>query len=306
MVRVLCLLMIALLVGCNGSGPGRPATFQGKHPIRVVATTGMVADAVKIIGGPWVEVQTLLGPGIDPHTYKPSTADVQQLAQAHFLVYNGLHLEGKMDELFHELGHKIPSIALAESLPKDRLLAEEDGITDPHVWFDVKLWADTLPALAKAFGDFDPAHATDYQANAEKYRARLLELDQTITKELATIPAEQRVLITSHDAFRYFGRAYQVEVRGVQGISTEAEASVKDIQDLVRFITDRKVKAVFVETSVNPRNMEALLEGSRARQHTLKIGGELYSDALGPPGSSGETYEKMIRYNVDTIVQSLR
>lgn len=298
---------LLFLVGCGGvEKQTSSSTFTGKHPIDVVATTGMVADLVRNVGGKHVEVVQLFGDDIDPHLYKATPGDVSKLKQADIIFYSGLHLEGKMTEVFESLGRKTPTLAVAEKVSPSKLLKDEEGAVDPHIWFDVRLWSEAAGAVGDELARFDPKNADDYRANTARYQKELAALHQEAVARLEQIPAKQRVLITSHDAFQYFGNAYNFEVKGVQGISTESEASVGHITELVDFIVDRKVKAVFVESSVNPRNMKALLEGARAKNHDVRQGGTLFSDAMGPAGEPTGTYLGMIRHNVNTLVEALK
>ncbi|MGL4465599.1 MAG: metal ABC transporter solute-binding protein, Zn/Mn family, partial [Planctomycetia bacterium] len=237
---------------------------------------------------------------------KASPGDVAALSAADVVVYNGLHLEGKMADLFHRLAKKKKTLALGEALDTARLLKTPGGTDDPHVWFDTALWAETLKPTADLLAEVDPPHAADYHANAARYKDELLKLDAEVRALLATIPKDRRVLVTAHDAFHYFGRAYDVEVRGVQGVSTDAEAGVAEVNDLVVFLVDRKIGAVFVESSVSDRNVQALLEGCAARGHTVKVGGELHSDALGPPDGTAGDYPGMVRGNARVIADALR
>jgi manganese/zinc/iron transport system substrate-binding protein len=303
----IALVLALAIVGCDRT-PTTPAgsDSSGSGPVHAVATTGMVADLVKNIGGEHVQVAALMGPGVDPHLYKSSPADIGQLNRADIIFYSGLHLEGKLAELLERMSAKKPTIAVAEAIATDKLLTDEHGASDPHVWFDVSLWSDAAGAVRDALVEHDPAHADDYRSACTTYQARLAELHTFAQSELATIPEEQRVLVTAHDAFRYFGRAYGVEVRGIQGISTDSEAGVRDVTELVGFLVERKIPAVFVETSVADQNVKSLLEGSAARGHTVKIGGTLYSDAMGDDGTPEGTYEGMVRHNVETIVEALK
>ena len=282
----------------------RRATDSG--PIKIVCTTGMVADLVVRVGGAHVQVDTLMGEGVDPHLYKASTGDIQKLDAAEAIFYSGLHLEGKMGDLFVRMARQKPTFAVTEGVDEARLLAVDGGQHDPHVWFDVGLWAETVGVVRAALAQYDPAHSADYTAAAERYRAELLDLDAECRRLLEQIPSERRVLVTAHDAFGYFGRAYGVEVRAIQGISTDSEAGVREINELVAFLTTRKIKAVFVETSVSDRNIQALVEGCVARGHPVMIGGSLYSDAMGASGTIEGTYVGMVRKNVQTIVSALR
>jgi manganese/zinc/iron transport system substrate-binding protein len=297
-VAVVCALLMS---GCGSSGPQ-----TGRYPAQAVCTTGMIADLVRNVGKQHVDVVQLFGHDIDPHQYKATPGDVRQLKNADIIVYSGLHLEGKMIEVFESIGKNRPVVAVAERLDAGKLLKDEEGAMDPHVWFDVSLWSDAAAVVRDALVKFDPKNAADYAANCAAYQKELAELDAWAEERIQEIDPKQRVLITSHDAFQYFGRAYGVEVKGIQGISTESEASVGHITELVNFIVERKVKAVFVETSVNPRNMKALIEGCRAKGHQVREGGEMFSDAMGPAGEPTGTYVGMIRHNVDTMVKALK
>jgi manganese/zinc/iron transport system substrate-binding protein len=299
---LLGLLCVAFFSGCSGnSGPQ-----TGRYPAQAVCTTGMIADLVRTIGKQHVEVVQLFGHDIDPHQYKATPGDVRQLKNADIIFYSGLHLEGKMIEVFESIARARPAIAVAEKLDAGKLLKDDEGAMDPHVWFDVSLWSDAAVVVRDDLVKFDSKNAAGYEANCAAYQKELAELHAWAQKRMQEIEPKQRVLITSHDAFQYLGRAYGIEVKGIQGISTDAEASVGHITELVNFIAQRKVKAVFVETSVNPRNMKALIEGCRAQGHEVRVGGELFSDAMGPAGEETGTYLGMIRHNVDTIVKGLR
>ena len=309
------LLLAALSAGCSrpagsdAEGPHSvtvPHTYSGKYPIRAVATTGMVADLVRNVGGDRVAVEQLFGQDVDPHLYKPTPADVSKLGSAEAIFYSGLHLEGKMNELFERLSRKTAVFGVADRLDRAKILKDEDGHADPHVWFDVSLWSEAAGVVGDALAVYDPANASAYKERAAAYRAQLAKLHEEAREKIATVPKERRVLITSHDAFEYLGRAYDIEVRGIQGISTEAEASVRDINALVEFLSKRKVKAVFVESSVNQRNMLSLVEGCKRAGHAVVVGGELFSDAMGAEGTPEGTYVGMVRHNVDTLVKALK
>lgn len=305
-MRVISLILAALIAGCGSNAESRNATFQGKHPIKAVCTTGMVADLVRHVGGKHVEVEQLFKDDVDPHQYKATPGDVVRLKAGDIVFYSGLHLEGKMIDVFESLARKVPSIAVAEQVASAKLLKDDEGATDPHLWFDVTLWGEAADGIRDTLVKFDPKNADDYRANRAAYDKELTELHAYALRRIQEIEPKQRVLITSHDAFQYFGRAYGVEVKGIQGISTDAEASVGHITKLVNFIVERKVKAVFVETSVNPRNMKALIEGCEAQGHKVREGGTLFSDAMGPTGTKTGTYVGMITHNVDTIVNALK
>jgi manganese/zinc/iron transport system substrate-binding protein len=265
----------------------------------------MVADVARNVGGKHLQVSQLMGAGVDPHLYKASTSDIDQLSAADIIFYSGLHLEGKMGDVFVRMARRKPTFAITEGVPEDRILEVGDGQFDPHIWFDVSLWSETIGVVEKALVQLDPKHAADYQQNARRYRDELAGLHAECRERIATIPKERRVLVTAHDAFNYFGRAYDMEVKAIQGISTESEAGVKEINELVSFIAERKIKAVFVETSVSDRNIKALVEGCQAQGHEVQIGGELYSDAMGKAGTPDGTYVGMVRHNVETIVGAL-
>lgn len=282
------------------------AKYAGAYPIQVVCTTGMVADLAKNVGGEHVEVVTLMGAGVDPHLYKASPADVTQLNRADIIFYSGLHLEGKLAELLERMSARKPTAAVAERIDEAKILHDENGAHDPHVWFDVSLWSEAAGAVRDAMAQFDPKHADEYKSACEAYQARLAALHSEAKAQLATVERERRVLVTAHDAFQYFGRAYDLDVRGIQGISTDSEAGVKHVNDLVDFLVERKIKAVFVETSVADQNIKALIEGCAAQNHSVTIGGELFSDAMGEEGTPEGTYEGMVLHNVKTIVSALK
>jgi manganese/zinc/iron transport system substrate-binding protein len=292
--------LLMVLTGCQDA----PAS-RGKYPIRVVCTTGMVADLVRNVGGEHVQVTALMKAGVDPHLYQASPGDIVLLNGADAIFYSGLHLEGRMTDLLESMAGGKPAVAVATTIPQDQILHDENNAHDPHVWFDVSLWSQASDAVRDALSKFDPVHADDYRASAERLQQRLARLHEETKVAIDSIPKHHRVMVTAHDAFRYFGRAYGIDVRGIQGISTDSEAGVKKINELVNFLVERKIKAVFVETSVSNENVRALLEGCEAKGHTVVIGGELYSDAMGAEGTPEGTYEGMIRHNVETIVKAL-
>ena len=308
----LTLLLAAALIGCSGddrpNGAGAPAAGEGSAAVRVVATTGMIGDAATRIGGDLVQVDTLMGPGVDPHLYKASEGDLSRLTGADLILYNGLHLEGKMGDVLVKLARQRPVVAISESVPEDRLREppELEGLYDPHLWFDVGLWAETLTPILDALIDVAPQHAEAFRTNAEAYRQELVALDRWVESEIAAVPASGRVLITAHDAFGYFGRRYGIEVVGLQGLSTVSEAGLKDIERVVDLVVDRGIKALFIESSVPRRAIEAVQAACRARGSDVAIGGELFSDAMGSPGTAEGTYVGMVRHNVTTIVAALK
>lgn len=299
------IVLVVLASGAIGCGGGDDRRRDG--PLRVVATTGMVADAAVRIGAGRVAVTGLMGPGVDPHLYKASEGDVRRLQEADLVLYNGLHLEAKMGEVLGRLGATRPARAVASAVaPGDlRTVPGFSDAHDPHIWFDVRLWRDAVVAVGEALAAADPAGADDYGRNLAAYRAELDTLDAWVRRRVATVPGPARVLVTAHDAFGYFGRAYGLEVRGLQGTSTATEAGTRDVQVLAAFLAERRVPAVFVESSVPPRTVEALQAAVRARGHDVRIGGSLYADALGDRGGPAATYVGMVRANVTTIVEAL-
>ncbi len=299
-------LLVLLASGCQSAAVGSAGDLAGR-PIRVVTTIGMITDVVQTVGGDRVQVKGLMGPGIDPHSYKASEGNVIDLAGADVVFYNGLHLEAKMAEVFEKMGDRIETVAVTDGLDRSLLLAppEFEGQYDPHVWFDVTLWMQTVEQVAGALSDIDPASAADYQARAGAYLQELAALHAYVQMQAARVPPEQRVLVTAHDAFNYFGRAYGFEVRGLQGISTAAEAGAGDVKALADFIAARRIAAIFVESSVPLRNVQALQAAVRARGLEVRIGGELFSDAMGDWGTPEGTYVGMVRHNIDTIVNAL-
>jgi manganese/zinc/iron transport system substrate-binding protein len=300
------LLLVPLLAACGRVDDGSPAAATGGDgPLTVVATTGMLADAVDGVGGARVEVTALMGPGVDPHLYQASEGDVRRLSGADLIVYNGLHLEARLSEVLARIEGR--TFAAGEALDESRLLAPPEfaGQYDPHVWFDVDLWSGVVEAIREELTARDPDGAEEYAANEEAYLAELRELHEWAQEQAARVPEDRRVLVTAHDAFNYFGRAYGFEVRGLQGISTATEAGAGDVQRLADFIAERELPAIFVETSVSPRAIQAVQEAVRARGHEVGIGEELYSDALGDPGTPEGTYVGMVRHNVTAIVEGL-
>jgi manganese/zinc/iron transport system substrate-binding protein len=302
-------VICAILTGCGGApSAGGAATGPRTGKLKVTATIGMIADVAQQVGGAHVEVIPLMGPGVDPHLYKASQGDLEKLSGADVVLYNGLHLEGRMADTLVNLAKRVRTEQVTETIPVDLLRepAEFQGHYDPHVWFDVSLWRHAAERCRDIFVEMDPAHQSDFIANAEKYLAEMDALHAYAKTEMATIPEAQRVLITAHDAFGYFGRAYGIEVMGIQGVSTAGEYGLQDIERLVDVIVSRKVKAVFVESSVPTKSVEALIAGAKSKGHDVVIGGQLFSDAMGNPGTPEGTYLGMVRHNVDTIVKALK
>jgi manganese/zinc/iron transport system substrate-binding protein len=305
-VRVVLLPLAAIPAGGACADPG-DGTSGPPGPLQVVATTGMVADLVREIGGGRVAVAGLMGPGVDPHLFKASAGDVRALAAADAVFYSGLHLEAAMGEVLEEMSERTPTFAVAEEIPPERRIASSQfsGSWDPHVWFDVGLWSLAADRVARALAELDPDGAEAYRANHAALRDTLGALDAWVRAEVSRLAPERRVLVTAHDAFGYFGRAYGFEVVGLQGISTASEASTADVQRLAALIVARRLPSIFVETSVSPRTIEAVRAAVRARGFAVEIGGSLYSDAMGDPGTPEGRYPGMVRHNVRTIVDAL-
>ncbi len=308
-------------MGCTNQAPiaakteEGPATTDGSalkksgaSPLKIVATTGMVADLVRQVVGDRGDVVSLMGAGSDPHLYKPTRNDVRKLLDADLVIYSGLMLEHRMEETIEQIGHSgKPVFAITDRLDRSRLrpIPGSTGQYDPHVWMDVSIWADCAQDTAAALAAIDPAGADDYRRRAKVYRESLLELDAYVSGVIQSIPEQQRVLVTAHDAFNYFSARYGIEVRAVQGISTESEAGVQDVNALVDFLVAQKIPAVFVETSVSSKPLQAVIEGCRSRGVTVSLGAMLYSDAMGSAETYEGTYLGMIDANATRIAQQL-
>lgn len=292
---------VVCLFGASGSVAADTA------PLKITTTTTMLADVLTSVGGDHVEVTALMGPGVDPHAYRQTRSDMAKLLSADIVVWHGLYLEAQLETFFEKLAARKPVYALGEAVSEDDLLSHEDyeGRFDPHVWMSPPLWAQVTKAAGDLLAERDPDNAATYAAHAAAHIERLEELEAYSRAWFETVPQNQRVLISAHDAFRYFGHAYGFEVLGIQGISTESEAGLKRIEDLVDLIVERNVPAVFVETSVADRNVRALIEGARARGSDVRIGGTLYSDSMGDPGSYEGTHIGMIDHNATTISLAL-
>jgi manganese/zinc/iron transport system substrate-binding protein len=295
---------LMVLGGCSG----KTAESEGDgEKLYVTTTIGQIADAVKIIAGDKAEVHSLMGPGTDPHLYKATQGDMEKLQKADIIFYSGLHLEGKMLDIFEKMNEQKPTYAIAESIEQEKLLAADgNNAHDPHVWFDIDLWKTALKKTEEGLIKADPDNEQYYRENADTYFAEMDELKRYAEKEMAGIPEEQRVLVTAHDAFGYFGRAYDMEVMGLQGLSTDAEYGLGDVQALVDALVSRNIKAVFIESSISERSINAVIEGAKEKGHTVSIGGELFSDAMGEEGTEEGTYLGMYRHNVNTISKALK
>ncbi len=282
------------------------SSAAGAEP-KAVATIGMLADVAGNVAGDCVAVETMMGPGTDPHLYKASAGDVRLLFGADVILYAGNNLEGQLGQVLGKLAERRPTSAVAEAaLPAERLLAFAGAhYPDPHVWMDVSQWALTAPVIAGVLGELAPECAGAMQARAEAYGAKLKALDDWVRASVATIPEQQRILVTAHDAFAYYGRAYGIEVAGIQGISTESEAGIADIRHIVDIVVARQVPAVFIESTINPRTIQAVIDAAAGRGHAVALGPQLYSDAMGEAGTAAGTYIGMIHANTKAIVTAL-
>ncbi|MHA6483087.1 metal ABC transporter solute-binding protein, Zn/Mn family [Paenibacillus sp. strain BS8-2] len=307
-MTILFLSFTAIAVAaCGSEENGAPGT-NGK--ITVTTTTGMIADIVSEVGGEHVAVTGLMGPGIDPHLYKASQGDVKKLDGADIIFYNGLHLEGKMAEIFERLEERKPVVAVSQDIDESMLHGDPNakgGATyDPHIWFNVKLWMSAVEVVRDTLKEHDQEHADYYESRSTDYLAELAELDAYAKEQIGLIPEESRILVTAHDAFGYFGEAYGLQVVGLQGMNTMSEYGSKDVAELRDFLVEKGIKAVFVESSVSTKSIESVIEGAKQLGHEVVIGGQLYSDAMGDPGTVEGTYVGMVKHNVDTILKSLR
>ncbi len=298
-------VLAAALSGCSA---GKGAVGSGEEKVKVVTTIAQIGDMAAEIGGDHIEVESLMGPGDDPHLYNAVQGDIKKLDQADIIFYNGLHLEGQMGEIFEEMRQKKPTVAVAEGIPEDQFLADPQNpsIIDPHVWFDISIWKQAAEKIRDELMEIDPDNENVYKRNTVEYVKDLTELEDYARERIKEIPEESRVLVTAHDAFNYFGNAFGFEVIGLQGLSTESDYGLTDIQRIIDVLVERNIKAVFVESSVSGRSINAVVEGAEEAGHQVRIGGELYSDAMGEEGTVEGTYLGMYRHNIDTIVESLK
>jgi len=302
-IRLIALIILTALGAACGPVSPDPA---GDRPT-VVTTTNLVADTARRVGGDLVTVDSLMGPGVDPHLYKASESDVRRLANADLILYSGLHLEGKMGDILVKMARNRPVVALGEAIPEEarREPPEFSGLYDPHVWFDVGLWRLTIEPVVRAFSELAPEHAEAFRANGDAYAAELDALDAWVRDRVASLPPEHRLLVTAHDAFGYFGAAYDIDVVAIQGISTQSEAGLRDVERVVDLVVGRQVPAIFVESSVPRRTIESVQAAVRERNHEVAIGGQLYSDSVGAADTPEGTYVGAVRHNVNTIVDAL-
>lgn len=300
-IKLILLLFVLLTVGCE-TNPDE----EGK--IRVVTTTNIIGDLVSEIGGDKIILQSLMGPGVDPHLYKASEGDVMRLFKADIVFFNGLHLEGKLADIFEKMKTRKHMVSLGEFLPKEKLIASESfgGNYDPHIWFDISLYKNLSETVTKELSKADPENSEYYEQNNLRYQSELDHLDKNLRNIISELPPKKRILVTAHDAFSYFGKTYGFQVVGLQGISTASEAGVRDVRKLTNFIIEHNIKAIFIENSIPRRTIEALQAAVEAGGHQVEIGGTLYSDSLGNAGSPEGTYAGMFTFNVQTIVNALK
>lgn len=306
--HLLFLFPLLILTGCGQSGGNRSADLSNRK-IKAVSTVGMIRDIVGIVGGDEVESIGLMGPGVDPHLYRATAGDVQKLESADIIFYGGLELEGRMTDIFVKMASRgTPTHAVSEKVPQGELREppEFQGKFDPHIWFDVTLWKHAVESVRDGLSALKPASKAKFEENTATYLKQLDELNTYCKDQINTIPKERRVLVTAHDAFGYFGRRYGMEVVGIQGTSTAAEAGGGAIRKIAELIAQRKLPAIFVESSIPKATIEALQKAVQARGWNVAIGGELFSDAMGKDGTPEGTYIGMVRHNVDTIVKALK
>ena len=283
-------------------------SLDNPDKIMVTTTTNVITDLVENIGGEHVTVTGLMGSGVDPHLYRPSASDVKKLQDADIVFYNGLDLEGKMGDIFVKIGREGTAVwAVSENIPHESLLSlDTAGHFDPHIWWNIELWMEAAKVVAAGLSEYDPENSKTYETNLEEYLIQLQNLEHNSLEQLKSIPNEQKVLVTAHDAFQYFGHAYGLEEMAIQGWSTDSEAGIREIQNLADEISKRKIKAIFVETSISPATIEALQAAVRDKGHDVVIGGLLFSDAIGEKGTNEGTYVGAFTHNIKTIVDALK
>lgn len=279
--------------------------LDSEETIHIVTTIAQIGEPMERIGGDRVEVTSLMGPGVDPHLYEATQGDIQTLQNADIVFYSGLHLEGNLVEIFSNLKKTKPTAALAESINENQLLRDEEGAIDPHVWFDLDLWKEALQHATEELKKYSPEDADYFEENKQAYFSQIDEVKTEAEGKLSSIPSDQRVLVTAHDAFGYFGRLFNIEVVGLQGLSTEDEVGISDIQSTINLLVEKQVPAVFVESSINQNSIKAVIEGATKTGLDVELGGELFSDAMGKAGTEEGTYLGMYRHNVNTIYQGL-
>ena len=299
--------MTFLLGACNNESENNVKTENEPHSdrIQIVTTISQIGEPIEVIGGDRVDVESLMGPGVDPHLYKATQGDINTLQDADIILYNGLHLEGNMGEVFANMSANKTIVSLGESLDKEKFLMDEEGAIDPHIWFDVDLWKEALDVAVEELKQFSPEDADYFEENKQTYFSKLDELKKEAVEKISSIPEEQRVLVTAHDAFGYFGRMNDIEVIGLQGLSTEDEVGLSDIGSTVQLLIEKKVPAVFIESSINQSSIRAVIDGASKEGLEVTLGGELFSDAMGAKGTEEGTYLGMYHHNVNTIYKAL-
>lgn len=304
--RLIMLLLVfsLLLSACAANNNDSDKSSKGGK-ISIVTTIAQIAEPLSIIGGDKVSVVSLMGPGVDPHLYNATQGDIGKMSSADMVFYSGLHLEGNMAEVFEQIGKTKPVIAIAEAIPEDQRLKDVKGDTDPHVWFDIDIWKIGLEAATEGLKENYPEDAAYFEQNKTEYFIKLDELKDESAALMSSIPENQRVLVTAHDAFGYFGRMFDLDVVGLQGLSTEDEIGITDVDDTIEILLKHEVPAVFVESSINQNSINAVIEGAASRGLKLELGGELFSDAMGDGGTVEGTYIGMYQHNVSTIAKAL-
>lgn len=303
-LKRLTMTMLVLMAGILGACGNNDSRSADSDVIQVVTTIAQIGEPISVIGGDRVKVTSLMGPGVDPHLYNASQGDISKLQNADVVFYNGLNLEGNMTDIFTEIGKTRPVLAIAETIPSNQLLNDEEGAVDPHIWFDIHLWKQALAAAVDTLKEASPEDAEYFENNKKSYFAKLDELIEE-AKKLSTIPENKRVLVTAHDAFGYFGRMHGIEVVGLQGLSTADEIGLSDIQETIDLLVERQVPAVFIESTIPEDTIRSVIEGAARRGLDVELGGELFSDAMGEAGTEEGTYIGMYRHNVDTIYHAL-
>jgi len=301
---LIVLIVSVVLAGCQ-SNIGQKQGGNSDEKLKVVATIAQIAEPLSVIAGEYIEVTGLIGTGVDPHLYQVTTGDIKKLDESDIIVYNGLHLEANMLTAFQQMEASKPVVAIGESVPEDQLLKDETGAIDPHIWFDIPIWKSALHAAVEEIIKLVPEHEDQLRQNMEQYFTQLDELHTDNKEKLAEIGDEQRILVTAHDAFGYFGRAYDIQVIGLQGLSTEDEIGLSDIENTIDLLIEHAVPAVFIESSINPASIQAVIEGAKKNGLEVVLGGELYSDAMGAEGTVEGTYLGMYGHNVTTIMNGL-
>lgn len=302
---IFIIVFVFSLAACHSEEKLVNETKDKDDTIYIVTTIAQIADPLSVIGGDRVTVESLMGPSVDPHGYHATQSDIQKMSNAHIIFYNGLNLEANLIEIFEKIGESKPVLAIGEQIDEELLLTDEAGAVDPHIWFHIDLWQEALEHAVNVLKEYSPNDANYFEENKQHYFKELSALKEEV-KKLQDIPKKQRYLVTAHDAFGYFGMMHQMEVVGLQGLSTEDEIGVSDINEVIALIEQYDVPAIFVESTINPNSIEAVLEGAREKGLNVSLGGELFSDAMGNPETEEGTYIGMYRHNVNTIYEALK